>query len=303
MSSTCAVYFNYKNLVTCHGGKNAKAVAAVYINKVFVQMELSPVRTKIASLLTSDGLTETTDDSYGAIAVFTYATLSMSETAAQYLINWINKENKNADNRLPILGIVHSKHGLVLSSICASNIFNISLSFTPTIFCLDSNSFTQPKIARQVYDSRVVVEGYLVCSRPAKYFILYSQTSGIQMIGKDDAINAAEEAVDNKCKSTGLIIYSYDGGNLLHDCDLISYVKSLFAITELTKKKVIISSDLRTMSNKIATNYTGKVILANISNYALSGTVGFSSSKIASLPKDVIAQKRVPYIVVDKLFK
>jgi hypothetical protein len=297
MSASCSVYFNYRDLVTSYGGQKASRIASSHINNIFSELTSASAteRTKEAFLVSNDGLEEIEPDSYGAIAVFTYSSTKSSENAAMSILDWITQQNQKLSMKLPILGIIHSKSTQILSCECASNIFRLSLSFNPTIFCLDGNAFPKhPKIQRMVINGGCLTNGHILCSRNGPYFVVCDVT-GVRMINKDTAVRLTEEAIDKSLKTIPTVIYSYDGGNVLYDCEFVSYLKSLLALADSRHKNVIISSDIKAFSNKISEAYTSKVILCNILSYSQSKKVTFDETE---QPK----ARRDQYINKDKLF-
>lgn len=268
MTATLAVYFDYKGVVNTYGGEKAKKLMDKHIELIFSKMSSGP-KTKMCSLLLADGVTETEDSTYGSIAVFEYKNAALAESSARQLTSWVSRENRDAPVKLPILGLVYSK-GLVLTSDCASALFSNTLSYETPIYCVDGGFDSQSKLLRIVSDNRLVVKGQILCTRPTVY-VACAQEGSVVKISKTSVHSAIHDACTSRQEP--IVLYSYDGGNLLIDCDFVLYIQALYAIAT-SERRTIISPDLRE-STKYSSMFNSKVFLYGIMSYSYSGSVGF----------------------------
>jgi len=287
---SCAIYFNCRDLVTHYGTQKASRIASSYVKNVIAEMESPRFGEKAVerAILANDGVTVADTDVYGVILVFTYSTTKASETAATLILQWILEQNVKLSMQLPILGIVHSRTYQVLTSECAANVFRLALSFKPTILCLDDSTFPRMcKIPRMLSLSDEPSLGYIVCSRRTVWYVTCTDTE-LRSVNRDTIVRLAEQQLS---KFSPIVLYSYDGGNMLCDSEFVTYLKYLLLLSHRTKCAVI-SSDIRELSPKISKGYATKIIARNLVSYSTSKKVTFEDK----------AKKRNPYIQRDELF-
>lgn len=289
MTSTVAIYFNYRDTVSALGGKAAKDAMTQHINYVFESMELMSTVPQVSTLLQADGITETDDSDYGAIVVLEYAE-DVSLGVAMECSNWLSSETKKG-NRVPVIGIVHSSGGLILTSTCAMQLFSVTLSYRPTLYCMEKSALNgYTTLARTVLDNKLYIDGCILCTKPTCYVIC--TVSGVSIISKEEAVKLVTKCSEGSpCDS--MVVYSYDGGNLSQDCQFISYIQSLYAVSYAGKKRIIISGDLCEMSKVAKSKFTRKVVLCGIVSYTIDSKVSFVETT-----KPVY----VPFAANDKLF-
>jgi hypothetical protein len=278
MATSCYVYFNYKILVSMYGAKRSCDIAVAHIGRVFDHMESLSIKPIESYLLEHDGIKEAISSSYGAIAAFRYPSIDLSQTAAMMLMSWIAEQNNALATKLPILGVIHSQNNEnAVSSLCAANLFNISLSYSTTLFCTCSDQTFKPRpyIPRTICDNNITITGKLICTKVPKYYVSYTSSKGVVMLNKDNALSLLMGVIENQDAHKGTVVYSYDGGNLLNDCDLVLYIRTLHAIALNSKKNAIISSDMLNLSAEIREKFTSTITVLNIVSYTLSNHVSF----------------------------